>query len=152
VGGLVVEARKYNRIAFDTNAVIYLLEKHRIYGPEVKGVFELIEKGICCGVTSTLLITEVLTKPLKEDAYDLYHRYMAFLRAFPNLLIRDVTQSISISAAKIRARYNLKTPDAIFIATAFEEGAEVFITNDIRLSNVNNLNTIIINQYIQQDK
>jgi predicted nucleic acid-binding protein len=152
VGGLAAEARKYSRIAFDTNAVIYLFEKHPMYGTEIKEVFELIEKGICYGITSTLLITEVLTKPFKEEAYDLYHRYMAFLRAFPNLLVKDVTRSISISAAKIRAKYNLKTPDAIFIATAFEEGAEAFITNDIRLSNVINLNAVIIYHYVRQDQ
>lgn len=151
MGRLADEVRKYNRIAFDTNALIYLLEKHQIYGSEVKEVFELIEKGICYGITSTLLITEVLTKPLKEKADDLYNKYLAFFLAFPNLTIMDVTRRISVDAAKLRARYNLKTPDAIFIATAFEEGAEAFITNDIRLNNVNNLNMIIINKYVQQD-
>jgi predicted nucleic acid-binding protein len=148
VGGLVEETRKYHRIAFDTNAVIYLFEKHQIYGPEIKEVFELIEKGVCYGITSTLLLTEVLTKPLKEEARDLYYKYMVFFHAFPNLTIKDVTQGISIEAAKLRARYNLKTPDAIFIATAFEEGAEAFITNDTRLKNVNNLNIIMINKYV----
>lgn len=149
MGGLVDEIRKYNRIAFDTNIVIYLFEKHQVYGPEVKEVFELIEKGICFGITSTLLLAEVLTLPLKEEAYDLYNKYMAFFNVFPNLLIKDVTQSISIGAAKLRAKHNLKTPDAIFIATALEESAEAFITNDSRLNNINQLNAIIINKFVQ---
>ncbi|MBA1336031.1 MAG: hypothetical protein HPY66_1852 [Firmicutes bacterium] len=76
---------------------------------------------------------------------------MAFFRAFPNLLIKDVTQNVSVSAAKLRARHNLKTPDAIFIATAIEENAEAFITNDTRLNNVNNLNAMIIDKYVLHD-
>lgn len=152
MGRLVDEVKKYNRIAFDTNILIYLFEKHQVYGSEVKEVFELIEKGVCFGITSTLLLAEVLTLPLKEEAYDLYNKYMAFFNIFPNLLIKDVTQSISIGAAKLRVRHNLKTPDAVFIATAIEEGAEAFITNDSRLNNVNHLNVIIINKYVQQDK
>ena len=72
-------------------------------------------------------------------------------RAFPNLMIKDVTQNISISAAKLRAKYNLKTPDAIFISTALEEGAEAFITNDVRLENVADLKIVIISKYIQQN-
>ena len=83
MGGLVNELRKYNRISLDTNTLIYLLERHPIYGPEVKEVFELIEKGGCFGITSTLLITEVLTKPLKERAYDLYNRYRSFFSRLP---------------------------------------------------------------------
>ncbi|MBA1336030.1 MAG: hypothetical protein HPY66_1851 [Firmicutes bacterium] len=46
MGRLADEVRKYKRIAFDTNTLIYLLEKHQVYGPEVKEVFELIEKGV----------------------------------------------------------------------------------------------------------
>jgi hypothetical protein len=57
VGGLVEETRKYHRIAFDTNAVIYLFEKHQIYGPEIKEIFEPIEKGVCYGITSTFLLS-----------------------------------------------------------------------------------------------
>ncbi len=152
MGGLVNELRKYSRIALDTNTLIYLLERHPFYGPEVKEVFELIEKGVCLGITSTLLMTEILTKPLKEGACDLYHRYLVFFHAFPNLIIKDVTQNISIGAAKLRARYNLKTPDAIFLATALDEEAEAFITNDARLENIANLNVIIISKYIQRDK
>ena len=48
----------------------------------------------------------------------------------------------------IRAKHNLKTPDAIFIATALEEGAEAFITNDSRLNNIHQLNAIIINKFV----
>jgi predicted nucleic acid-binding protein len=53
-----------------------------------------------------------------------------------------------LQAAQIRAKYNFKTPDAIFIATAIEEGAEVFITNDIRLKKMDEINCIVLSDYL----
>ena len=37
-------------------------------------------------------------------------------------------------ATELRARYNLKTPDAIHYATAVEVGATVFLTGDRALA------------------
>ncbi len=37
-------------------------------------------------------------------------------------------------ATDLRARYNLKTPDALHYATAIEVGAAVFLTGDRALS------------------
>ncbi|WP_366556963.1 PIN domain-containing protein [Desulfosporosinus sp. BICA1-9] len=43
---------------------------------------------------------------------------------------REIDQNIALQAAKLRASYGFKTPDALFLATAIEEKAEAFITND----------------------
>ena len=42
----------------------------------------------------------------------------------------DVTASVVALATKIRAKYNLKTPDALHYASAMEAGASVFLTGD----------------------
>jgi predicted nucleic acid-binding protein len=39
-------------------------------------------------------------------------------------------------AARLRAQYNLRTPDALHVATARNEGAEWLVTNDHRLRRV----------------
>ena len=43
----------------------------------------------------------------------------------------DVTASVVELATKIRAKYNLKTPDALHYASAMEAGASVFLTGDL---------------------
>lgn len=53
-------------------------------------------------------------------------------------------KDIATLAAKLRAKYKIKTPDAIFIATGIAEKAEIFITNDTRLKIVNEIGIIII--------
>ena len=52
------------------------------------------------------------------------------------------------SRGKIRRGYGLKTPDAIFVATAFEEGAQAFITNDIKLNRVEGIKMIILDEFV----
>lgn len=108
----------------------------------------MIEKGQCFGITSTLLITEVLTKPLKENDENLLVLYETFIKAFPNLLVKSVDFRVARLAATIRAKYGLKTPDAVFLASAIEEKAQVFITNDIELKKISEINFIVLDETI----
>ena len=47
--------------------------------------------------------------------------------------IIEVDINIACRAAELRAKYSLKTPDAIQLATALENNAHFFLTNDLRL-------------------
>ena len=42
----------------------------------------------------------------------------------------EVTASVVELATEIRAKYNLKTPDALHYASAIEAAAKVFLTGD----------------------
>jgi predicted nucleic acid-binding protein len=137
-----------DRVAIDTNSLIYLLEKNEKYFEICKEVFYSIEKGINYGITSVLILTEVLTKPYKDNNDKLIALYKTFINTFPNLTIKEINHEIAIKAAKLRAKYSLRTPDSIFIATAIKEKAQLFITNDIRLKKVEELDFLILDDYI----
>jgi predicted nucleic acid-binding protein len=53
-----------------------------------------------------------------------------------------VSGSIAVEAAQIRADYNLRTPDAIQLATALDARASAFLTNDAGLASVPGLRLI----------
>lgn len=72
----------------------------------------------------------------------------AFISTFPNLGLREIDQNIAHLAAKLRARYGFKTPDALFLATALEEKAEAFITNDVRLKGIENIEIVLISSFV----
>ncbi|WP_234122422.1 type II toxin-antitoxin system VapC family toxin [Clostridium hydrogenum] len=148
MGQIGEELKKYKRILIDTNLFIYLMEKHPQYFDIAKDVFQKIEKGQVYGITSILVLTEVLTKPLKDNNENLARAYKAVISTFPNLAVKSIDKNIAIVAAELRAKYGFKTPDAIFIATGIEEGSDVFITKDIRLKNMEEIKCIIINDYI----
>jgi len=148
MGRLAEELKQYRTIAIDTNLFIYLMEKHPVYFNIAIEVFQQIEKGQVFGITSILVLTEVLTKPLKDGNENLVRSYRAAISTFPNLSARNIDFSISTTAAELRAKYGFKTPDAIFIATAIESGADAFITNDIRLKSIDEIKCIIVNDYL----
>lgn len=53
--------------------------------------------------------------------------------------IVDITTSIAEQAAMLRAKYGLRTPDAIQLATSIEVAADIFLTNDTRLESVSEI-------------
>jgi predicted nucleic acid-binding protein len=138
----------HTRLAFDTNLLIYLMEKHPQYFELTREVFQQIEKGAVHGITSILILTEVLTKPLRDKNDNLACSYRAAISTFPNLTVKFINSDICLLAAQIRAKYGFKTPDSLFLAMAIDEGAEVFITNDVGLKKVTEINCLIINDYL----
>lgn len=142
---------KYKKIALDTNIFIYLIEKNEKYVKKVKKLFDMVEKGKIVAVTSMLLYTEVLVKPFEEENHKLVDLYKVFLGTFPNLIIADVDKSISVTAAKIRAKYKIRTPDAIFVATGIVNKSEAYITNDVRLKKIKEIEVLIIDEIAEND-
>ena len=137
-----------NKVALDTNSFIYLLEANFKWFKIVEEIFNAIELGKVIGITSTLALTEVLTKPYKMGDYTLVNEYRILFKHFPNLFVVNVDAKIGETAAWLRARYDLKAPDAIFMATAIVKEADVFITNDEHLKRVNEIRVIYLNDYI----
>ena len=60
-------------------------------------------------------------------------RYREILLNAENLTTALLSHEIAEEAARLRAEYNIRTPDAIQMATAIHEGASFFLTNDARL-------------------
>lgn len=115
-------------IAFDSNVLIYALERNEQYSEQARQVFLRIEQD--GGVCSVLVIAESIygTITKKDDLTPLLS---------PSIRLAPVTSAIVEKAGKLRTDLGIKTADAIHIATALETGADHFITNDKALWNVN---------------
>ena len=53
-------------------------------------------------------------------------------------------ESVSLRAAELRAKYGIKTPDAIQLASVIFKNGDVFITNDNRLDAVEEINVLTL--------
>ena len=82
-------------------------------------------------MTSRISRLECRSKPTRDRDAALLARYDA---AFARTRIVDVTAPIIERATELRARYGFRSPDAIHLATAINEGADVFITGDAALA------------------
>ncbi len=82
--------------------------------------------------TSALTLAEVLVKPLETNRPDVAHRYEEALRSAATIIPFDIEAGRTY--AGIRVDRSIRAPDAIQLACASRVGADLFITNDERLS------------------
>ena len=122
------------RIAFDTNALIYLFEGREPYAEMVAAALGRIELGEAVGVLSTIVELELLVRPLREQNIRFVLRLDLFLRNERNIVLRPVDRPVARAAATLRARTNLKVPDAIIAATAAVERCDAIIGNDAEVA------------------
>jgi predicted nucleic acid-binding protein len=66
-----------------------------------------------------------------------------------NLQLEPITRLILLEAAALRARYRLRTPDAIQLATGLQAGATLAVTNDDAWRNVSVIETIILTDLVK---
>ena len=57
-----------------------------------------------------------------------------------------VTFEIADKAAQLRAQYNLRTPDALHIASAIESGCQALLTNDLGIKRVTELRVLVLDE------
>jgi len=143
-GKLAVFCQGHRVVGLDTMLFIYQFEKYNNFWQKTKIVFSGLEEGKFKGVTSVIGLIEILTKPKKEKNYLLVKEYQELLTGFPNLTIADVDLKIADLSSSLRAKYKLATPDAILVATALSRGATGFITADIGLRKIRELEMFVI--------
>jgi predicted nucleic acid-binding protein len=83
--------------------------------------------------TSTLSVGEILVKPVAARRSDVAERYLAFFRR-PGINVLPFDFKAATSYGRIRQDKAIRAPDAIQLACAAAAGIDLFITNDVRLS------------------
>ncbi|MGQ9555847.1 MAG: type II toxin-antitoxin system VapC family toxin [Anaerolineae bacterium] len=134
-------------VGLDTMVFIYAFERHRQHGPVAQTVFTCLQSGICRGCVSVLALGEVLTGAKKAGDSNLSLRYWDVFRRFPNLAMYDVDAVVVERMADLRVTYNLRTPDAIHLATAMAHDAKLFLTSDSDLQRVQEITVVSLLAY-----
>lgn len=117
-------------VYLDACTVIYFVEAHPRFGHVITQALELAQAQQIA--ISPLVEMECLVVPLREHNAPLVRRYEIFLDQYIRLSMPD---EVYRRAAELRARYGLKTPDALHLATAQYHNCSALWTNDDRLNN-----------------
>ena len=131
-------------IGLDTSIFIYFLEDNARYGPLAQITINGIEKGKWQGLTSTITLMEISVRPWQLGQETAAREYEAILVHFPNLSIVDIDRNVARTAAQLRAKYNVAPPDALQVAASLSYGAKAFLTNDKRLSRLQELIDVLV--------
>ncbi|WP_406677596.1 type II toxin-antitoxin system VapC family toxin [Moorella sp. ACPs] len=127
----------FQRLLLDTNTIIYFLQGISPYDTILNPLFGLFEQQNLEAVISVITETELLVGPLKEDNKEALTMVKLFLHEFPGLKVIPISRQIGQMAAAIRAKTNLRLPDALIIATAKTAGCGAIIGNDHAWSKIN---------------
>jgi predicted nucleic acid-binding protein len=98
------------------------------------------------GLCSVVTLTEVLVQPLRQGNQQLVQDYSDLLLRRQHLAIVSIDPAIARTAADLRARYNLRTPDALQVAAALENGCQAFLTNDASLRRVTEIRVLVLDE------
>jgi predicted nucleic acid-binding protein len=131
-------------VGLDTAPLIYFMERNPKYIEMMRFFFKSFDRGDFRLVTSTVTLLEVLVYPLQQKNTILAQEYREILLNQEGLTVVELTPDIAETAAQLRATYNLRSPDAIQMATAICEGASFFLTNDARLPCLPELTVLVL--------
>ena len=146
MAALVSALAGHRLISLDTSIWIYHFEGSAAYGQAADSVLEAVAQGRIAAVASELVLLELLVAPLKKGAQDIADEIELMLLHFPHLQLVPVTRAVLVRAAEIRARYGLRTPDAIMLASAVESGATLVVTNDDAWRRVEEIEILLLRE------
>ncbi len=119
-----------DKVFIDTCLFIYFIERHPRFFKKIKHIFTQIDKGTKLGVSSVISLHEVLVQPFRKGEISLAKKYENILLHSKNLLIIPIHTDVVRLSAKLRAKYNIPTPDAIQAAVAVLQSVDIFYTSD----------------------
>ncbi len=116
-------------IYLDTCLLIYAFERHPAHGERVRRALaaEPAERF----AISPLVQFECLVAPMRDGNVELLRYYEEGLAHFVQL---PMSAEVFMHGAQLRARFGLKTPDALHLAAAQHHGCDALWTNDNRLA------------------
>ena len=127
----------------DASAIIYSVESVAPFRDTVLGRLSQLFATEGLLLTSRLSRLECRVKPLREAQNQL-------LAIYDEFFVGELVQVIEIGpeivelATELRVRYGFKTPDAIHLATAIDQRANVFLTGDRALSRCTELRVEVL--------
>lgn len=133
-------------VGVDTAPFIYYTEENPNYIDTIAPFFEAVGRGDIAIITSVVTFLEVLVHPTRSGNEELANKYHALLFKTKGIQTIDVTQEVAEEAARLRASYNIRTPDAIHVATAIKAGADFILTNDIHFTSLTNPKILVLDQ------
>jgi predicted nucleic acid-binding protein len=136
-------------VGLDTPPFIYFIEEHPKYLSIVRPVFAAMTEGVLTGVTSALTLMETLVQPYRVGNAPIAEQYEAFMTRSHGLRLSEITGTVLRAAALLRATHNIKTPDAIHLATALIARCPVYLTNDRHLpTRIPGINILQVKSYL----
>jgi predicted nucleic acid-binding protein len=137
--------RNIHRLYLDSSPIIYFVEGQAQFGPKANRVFHFFQTGAIRAVTGPVTLAECLVAPYKNNDQALA------VRLFRTILQKNNCEYWAdpfdaILTAKIRAKYNLRLPDAFQVAAAINSACDAILTNDADWKRLTDIPVLVLSE------
>ncbi len=139
-----LELSNVQRLYVDSAPLIYYVEENSTYLELMRKVVEIVDETDLVAYSSVLTLAEVLVLPLRQGDQGLVQAYQEILLTGDDYELVVITPEVAVTAAEIRARYGLGTPDSVHLATALETGCDAFLTNDADFKRIREISILLL--------
>ncbi len=132
------------KIFIDTAPFIYLAEEHPIYADRIKKFIATAFADRHDLLTSVITLMEFSVKPERDNKTESISKLRTTWNRL-NIQLLNVDEQIAQQAATLRAKYPaLKGLDALQVSAALVHECQQFLTNDIPLQKIEEIEVILI--------
>jgi predicted nucleic acid-binding protein len=145
----IIERMLGKRVYFDSAPIIYALENNPRYAAIALKFTDAAEKRQFFGFTGTMVLVEMLVKPLREQNTALVAHIKQLFAIGDVFTCLDHPNETLMLSAELRAKNGLKMADAIHMATAIHNRCAFFLTNDSKLKSISTLEVILLEDFVE---
>ncbi len=149
MGQLGETLARHDLVAVNTSPFIYLWEQHPQYIALAEEPFRHLRQPQVHGVTSIITLIEACVHPQRQGRADLVQAYENSLLHSQQIQLLPIDAALARRAVVLRAAYEIHVPDALQLSAGIESGATIFVTNDRRLSRVQEIEILLFDDYLQ---
>jgi predicted nucleic acid-binding protein len=149
LGQLGKSLARHDIVGVDTSPFIYLWEQHSRYLHLAEELFRYLRQPQVQGITSIVTLIEACIHPQRQGRFDLVQAYENSLLHSQQIRMLPIGAALARRAVILRAAYEIHVPDALQISAAIESGATLFVTNDRRLSKVQEIEILLFDDCLQ---
>lgn len=143
-----------SRILFlDTSAVVRLLQMHPDFYPVVSSVLDYAYEKNVTILTSSVTLFELSRKACVAGEGVLARQYREFFEHSKNVKLCDVNGEIAVKAAELfasanRTNHKLSEEDSLRLATAFVNGADCILTENVNFANSTDIPVVTLEEVL----
>lgn len=138
---------EFNRIFLDTTPVIYFIQQNEYYFEKVAKIFAFLNETNIKVVSSDITTAEACVHAYRIGKFEWLNDFNNLMNLL-NVEILHTSEQIAIKTAQIRAKYDkFKTPDSLQLATAVISNCDIFLTNDKRLCQFDEIKCVTIDDF-----
>ncbi len=136
------------RLFLDTAPIIYYVERNPKYLASVRAVFQQISNGLLIAIASPVTLAECLVRPYILGQTELQQNFIELITNTNNIEYVPISdRNVALETAQIRAKYNLKLPDAFQIAVALTANCDALFTNDAIFSRITEIQALVLDDF-----